>query len=516
MSRQPPTRAELLAALSVAIDLGLGQPAEHMLKSALIATRLADRLGLARPQRDAVYYTTLIMWIGCHADSHEFARWFGDDIAVRHDSYFVDWTGMPYQRFILGNIKRGESLLDRLKTISSLVVNARGQVSQLIHSHCMSAALLAERMGLDGDVRAALPFAFERWDGAGLPTGAGGDAIPLPMRIAQLADAMEVHHRTFGLDGAVATARKRRGGQFDPQIVDAFVGDPAPIVAHPPGGDVWGAAVREAPDRDQRTDDASLDALLAALGEFVDLKCPFLLGHSAATATLVAEAARVAGLPDDAVAEVRRAGHVHDLGRIGVSNRIWSKCGPLGAADRERMRLHPYFTVRILRQVQGLEKVAAIAGNHHERLDGSGYPRGLMSATLTPSDRLLAAAACYQSALEPRPYRDPLSPPAAERRLRDQVRAGGLDAAAVDAVLTAAGRPTGRPSRPGGLTAREAEVLTLVARGHSNAEIASSLVISVKTARNHVERIYTKIGVRNRIGASMFALQNGLVGPTGD
>ena len=82
-----PTRAELLAALSVAVDLGLGQPAEHMLRSALIATRIADRLGLSRAQRDCVYYSTLIMWIGCHADSHEYARWFGDDIAVRHDSY---------------------------------------------------------------------------------------------------------------------------------------------------------------------------------------------------------------------------------------------------------------------------------------------------------------------------------------------------------------------------------------------------------------------------------------------
>src|SRR5689334_8220577 len=143
-----PTRAEVLAALSVAIDLGLGQPAEHMLRSALIATRIADRLGLDASQRDCIYYATLIMWIGCHADSHEYARWFGDDIAVRRGSYLVDWSGLPYQRFLLTNIGRGESLLSRLRTAATLYANARGHISELIHSHCTSAALLAERIGL--------------------------------------------------------------------------------------------------------------------------------------------------------------------------------------------------------------------------------------------------------------------------------------------------------------------------------------------------------------------------------
>ncbi|EUA14449.1 hypothetical protein I546_0017 [Mycobacterium kansasii 732] len=151
-----PTRAELLAALSVAIDLGLGQPAEHMLRSALIATRLADRLGLSRQQRDSTYYATLIMWIGCHADSHEYARWFGDDIAVRRDSYLVDWSGLPYLRFLAGNVGRGQPLVHRLSTMATLFINARGHISQLIHSHCTSAALLADRIGLDPTVQAAV------------------------------------------------------------------------------------------------------------------------------------------------------------------------------------------------------------------------------------------------------------------------------------------------------------------------------------------------------------------------
>jgi HD-GYP domain-containing protein (c-di-GMP phosphodiesterase class II) len=508
-----PTRAELLAALSVAIDLGLGQPAEHMLRSALIGTRIADRLGLSRAQRDCVYYSTLIMWIGCHADSHEFARWFGDDIAVRHDSYFVDWAGWPYYRFLASHVARGESTARRLTVMASLFANARGQLSQMIHSHCTSAALLAERMGLARDVQDALRASFERHDGGGLPGGLRGDAIPIAMRVAQVADMAEVHHRISGVDGANAMVRARRGGQFDPVIADTFIGDAERILAGPPIGDSWTAALHEAPDRAERVDGDELDAMLAALGDFVDLKCPFTLGHSRAVGRLAADAVAIAGLDDDAVTLTRRAGHVHDLGRIGISNQIWSKPAALTDAEFERVRLHPYLTVRILSRVSGLGQVAALAGNHHECLNGSGYPRSLAAPALGLTDRILAAAVSYQSALEPRPYRMALSAQDASRRLNARVRDGELDPAAVDAVLHAAGhRERDADPRPDRLTPREIEVLRLVATGASNNEIAGTLVISQKTARNHVERIYAKIGVSNRIGASMYAVEHGLTG----
>lgn len=509
-----PTRAELLAALSVAVDLGLGQPAEHMLRSALIATRIADRLGLSARERDCVYYTALVMWIGCHADSHEYARWFGDDIAVRHDSYLVDWAGLPYFRFLISNVARGEPLSRRLWVLAALLVNARGQLSRLIHSHCTSAGLLAARMGLGADVQHALSFTFERFDGGGLPAGVRGEAIPIAIRVVQLADTVEVHQRTLGIQGAAAMVRARRGGQFAPRIADVFLTDPEQILAGPAAGDSWNAALRQAPDRGEQLAGPALEDMLQALGDFVDLKCPFTLGHSRAVAELAASAAGIAGLAEAEVATLRRAGYVHDLGRIGVSNRVWSKPTTLSAGEFERVRLHPYLTVRILSQVNGLREVATLAGNHHECLDGTGYPRNLTGGALTLSDRILAAAVSYQSALEPRPYRPAMSPAGAERRLRARMTAGELDATAVDAVLDAAAHRPGRAHvRPDRLTPREIEVLRLVATGASNKEIATALVISEKTARNHVERTYAKIGVSNRIGASMYALQNGLAAP---
>lgn len=505
----PVSRTDLLAALSVAIDLGLGQPMDHMLRSAVIGSRLAERLDLTEDDRTTVFYCCLMMWIGCHADSHEYTQWFGDDIAVRHDSYFVDWSGIAYQRFLLRNIGRSSPLPHRARLVAKLLVDARGNLGGMVQSHCLSASLLADDIGLGTAVGAALPYTFERWDGGGLPNGAAGTVIPVAMRVAQVADVAEVHHRVNGLDGAVDEVRRRSGTQFDPAVVDVFIACADELLHNL--DDAWSAAADAAPDPGTPMTDAELDDLLRAMGDFVDLKCPFTLGHSRAVADIAAAAARGAGLPPSEVDVIRRAAHVHDLGRIGVSNRVWEKRSPLTNAERERVHMHPFLTGRILARVGGLEAVRAVAVNHHERLDGSGYPNGLRGPDLSTGDRILAAAESYCSYTEPRPYRAADSPTDAANRLRTEVRAGRLDGPAAEAVLEAAGhRRSRRPSAPAGLTPREVEVLMHVAQGRSNREIASTLWIAEKTVRNHVEHIYAKINVSNRIGASMFAIRHGL------
>jgi HD-GYP domain-containing protein (c-di-GMP phosphodiesterase class II) len=507
-----PGRAELLAALSLAIDLGLGQPMEHMLRSSLIAARLADRLGLGEQQRGVVFYANLVAWIGCQADSHEVAGWFGDDVALRADQYRVDWAGLPFLGLLASHVGRGRPLLARGGRAVSFLVAPRGRLSELIHSHCASAGVLADRVGLAAEVREALAYFFERWDGGGLPVGARGDAIPVEMRVVQLADVAEVHLRRAGVDGAVAMARSRSGTQFDPAIAATFGRCAGEILDGLPG-DVWRAALAQAPDRDRLLTEGELDGLLEAMGDFVDLKCPFTLGHSRGVAALAAEAGRRCGLPGPDVKLLRRAGLVHDLGRMGVSNAIWEKPGPLSAGEWERVRLHPYLTGRILSRVRGLEPVAALAAGHHERQDGSGYPRAVGGGALTPPERLLAAADVYHALVEPRPHRGALSEDEAAERLRRQARASRLDAQAVDAVLEAAGhRVPRRKAWPAGLTTREVEVLRLVAQGRSNRGIADGLCISEKTVRNHVEHIYTKLAVSNRTGASLFAVEHGIVG----
>ncbi len=249
------------------------------------------------------------------------------------------------------------------------------------------------------------------------------------------------------------------------------------------------------------------------MADLVDLKSPYLAGHSRGVANLVSEAARVSGHTEDEVSTLRRAALIHDLGRLGVSNAIWDKPGPLAQAESERVRLHPYLTDRMLARVSALGASREIASRHHERLDGSGYPRGLTAASLTPSDRLLAAADVYHAMNEPRPHRAPLDPGRASRELRAGAIAGRLDGEAVDAVLKAAGhRAPARRVWPGGLTAREVEVLGQLARGHSNKQIAQQLVVAPKTVANHVEHIYAKLGVSSRAAATLFATQHGLMG----
>jgi HD-GYP domain-containing protein (c-di-GMP phosphodiesterase class II) len=506
-----PRLVEVLGALSVAIDLGLGQPAEHMLRSATIACRLSARLGLSPEQRSTVYYSTLVMWIGCHADSQEYARWFGDDIAVRHEAYLVDWAGVPYLRFLLGNVAKGEPLPQRLKVMGELFRDAHGQLATLVHSHCASAASLARHIGLSPEVATTLAYTFERYDGRGLPVGASGDQIPVEMRVAQFADVAEVHHRTYGLDAMIAMAGSRRGGQFDPVVVNAALTRPEELFAAAPDSDAWKDALDWAPDGEVRLTDEHLDRLVCAIGDFVDLKCPFTLGHSRAVATLAATAGEGLGMTASEVATLRRAGHLHDLGRLGVSNDLWSKRDNLSPSEWERVRMHPYLTERVLDRIPGLGAVRTVARAHHEHLDGTGFPLGVGGAVLGRSERILAAAVAYQSALEPRPYREPMSPQQAMERLRSRSRSGRLDPDCVDAVLVVAGHRPLRPRRDDRLTPREHEVLGLVSRGFTNREIASRLVLSEKTVRNHVERTYTKIGATNRVGASLYALQHGLV-----
>jgi HD-GYP domain-containing protein (c-di-GMP phosphodiesterase class II) len=259
--------------------------------------------------------------------------------------------------------------------------------------------------------------------------------------------------------------------------------------------------------------DADLDGVLEAMADLVDMKSPWMAGHSRGVANLVAEAAGVSAIPEEDVIALRRAGFVHDLGRLGISNAIWDKPGPLTAAELERARLRPYLTDRILAGLPSFARIRRLAARACERLDGSGYPSGLTGAELSPHERLLAAADAYHAMTEPRPHRTALPADCAAAEVRSEVKAGRLDGDAVAAVLKAAGhRAPARRDGPRGLTAREVEVLGLLARGHSNKEIARKLVVAPRTVSSHVEHLYAKLGVSSRAGATLFASQHGLVG----
>jgi HD-GYP domain-containing protein (c-di-GMP phosphodiesterase class II) len=504
--------AELVAALSLGVDLGFGQPMEHVLRECMIALRLADRLGLDDEERSTVYYTGLLVGVGCHADAHEQAKWFGDDIALKSTKYDHDFRSPRATAAMLGMVGSGNPPLHRFRVGLEFAISGRRDLDGMVARHAAVATALAERLGLPTAVQEAVGSSYEQWDGKGWPDGLAGDRIPVAARLVQFAEFVEVAHRLGGDDEAIALAEKRSGLQFDPALAAALRAEPDGILGGLDSVHTWSAVIDAEPALRVTLSGDDFDDALRAIADFVDLKSPYTLGHARAVSELTAATAAQLELPEDEARLLSRAALVHDLGRLGVSNAIWDKPGPLGAGEWERVRLHPYLTERMLHQSAALAPLAAVAVQHRERLDGSGYPKGLSGAAISRPARILGAADAYQSMCEPRPHRPPLDADRAAAELQADARAGKLDAEAVAAVLAAAGHSvSSRREWPAGLTAREVDVLRLVARGLSSKQIATELVITPKTARNHIEHIYAKIDASSRVGASLFATEHGLL-----
>jgi len=485
---------------------------EHVLRAWLIAARLGDHVGLEPNQRGSLYYMATLAWVGCVADTPEVAAWFGDDIAYRGDSYQIDMAGLPMLGFMLRHVGAGRPAVQRMRLAANLVTTGGKGIERGMLSHCLTTARMAERIGLGSDVRDPLQHFFTRWDGKGVPAGVGGEDVALRMRLFQLADIVEVFHRSGGTDAAVEVARARRGSHFDPALVDAFCAAAANVLGDPATEADWHAFIEDEPALQRRLSERELNVALEATADFTDLRSPSRAGHSRGVADLVARAAAHAGRPDAEIVALRRAALMHDIGLHGVPASILDKAGPLSASESERMRMHSYYTERMLSRPPVLARLGAIASLTHERCDGSGYHRGLAGPAIPVTGRLLAAACAYRAMTEPRSHRPAMTPKQATAQLRADVRAGALDADAVDAVMAAAGQSSGkRRSGPAGLTPRELEVLILIARGASNRQVALALGIAAKTAGTHIERIYMKTGASTRSTATLFAMQHGLL-----
>jgi HD-GYP domain-containing protein (c-di-GMP phosphodiesterase class II) len=504
--------AELVAALSLGIDLGFGQPMEHVLRQCLIALRLAERIGLDEDARAVVYYTALLIDVGCHTDAHEQAKWFGDDIGLKSTKYDYDVHSLRAAAAGIRRLGAGTPPLHRFRLGLEFAISGHREVDDMIAHHAAIARTLAEQLALPEEVLDGLSAAYEQWDGRGWPGELKGTAVPVAARLASLAEFVEVAHRVGGPEAATALARNRAGKQFDPELAMLIVAEGDMLLSDLDSVGTWEAVIDAEPALAVVLSAERFDAALVAIANFVDLKSPYTLGHARAVADLAAATGARLGMPEEDVRTLRRAGLVHDLGRLGVSNSIWDKPGPLGAGEWERVRLHPYLTERMLHQSEALAPLGAIAVQHRERLDGSGYPHGLTGAAISRAARILGAADAYQAMREPRPHRPARDPGDAAAELRADAQAGRLDHDAAEAVLGAAGhRVLRRHGGPAGLTAREVEVLRLLARGLSNKQIAERLVISPKTVGNHVEHIYMKIDASTRARASLFAMQHGLL-----
>ncbi len=502
--------AELMAAISLAIDIADGYPLEKSLRDALLAVGLARELGLHGQDLSDVYFTALLAHLGCTAQSFDLAAGFGgDDIGIRR----VQLTGDP--QIIKKAFRESAKQMSPLEVaaiMARIAIGGRRLFQSNTDATCEAADRLATRLGMSTGVRRALSHIYTRWDGKGFPPTSGED-IALPARIAGLAFLAVAYDQLGGRTTATAMVQQRAGTGIDPTVASAFLRNADQLLGQVEADSIWDTALAAEPEPRPWLPASRLDQVGQAFADFVDLKSPFTLSHSAGVARVAEIAVRVMGRGEDAAAGARRAGLLHDLGRVSVPNGIWDKRGPLTGAEWERVRMHPYYTERILAHSPLLQPLAEVAGMHHERLDGSGYHRGASAASISAGARVLEASDAYHAMTEDRPHRPALPPSKAAEQLGQEARTGRLDHEAVAAVLEAVGqaRPGARQAWPAGLSEREVDVLRLLARGKREKEIGRALFISTNTVHHHVKQIYEKAGVSTRAGAALFAMEHDLV-----
>ena len=514
----PPRLGEFFATLALAQDNAFGQPLESQLRSCLLATWMCDAAEFEKKVRETVYWVALLRYVGCTGHAHEVATVFGDEIAIRAQTLVHDAANpAEVMRDVVAFATAGRAQEEREQIVRMIQQTAREWAVHNFASGCEVADMLVRRLDFGPDVREALRFTFERWNGNGYPAHASGDNIPLAMRIVHLSHDMEAIGRLFSPDQALDAARDRRDRTYDPRLTDLFVAHGRTWFDRLDKIEPWDAVLELEPMPRRMLEGDALDDALAVAADFIDLKSPYMAGHSRRCAQLGADAARLLGCGEDAVAIVRRAALVHDFGTTAVPNSIWDKPGPLTRAEFDRVELHPMLTEQMLRRSPALAALNPVASAHHEKCDASGYHKRVRADAADAGACVLAAVEVYTGLTGERADRLPFSAENAAAELRRLASQGVLEPHATEAVLEAAGHgKSGAPASkrqggPGGLSRREVDVLKLAARGLTAREIADRLYISPKTADHHIQHIYNKIGVSTRAAAALWASQHAVV-----
>ena len=511
-------RADFMMFLAYASDLATGHSSDFALRSCVVAMRIADLAGFSEQDRRNAYHQSMLRYVGCNADTHLLSEAFGDEIALRRDLVGIDMSdrgqlGSAFVRaFKRHYVDLAPAALERAieEGLSQAVAVSR----PVLTAHCEVAQRIGERLGLSEEIRGNLGQIYERWDGKGLPRGLKGDDVLPAVRLITLAQDVIALNDAVGVDAMARMIAARADGPYEAELARVVSANATSLL------EGIGATVERAtilalePDPPAMLNEAECDEAFLAIADMIDMRMPFTYGHSRAVADLAEAAGLKAGMPAVDVRALRWAGHVHDIGELAVPVSTWMNGGPLSMRDRDAASLHPYYGERALTSFgrEG-DPIAALVLRHHERLDGSGYHRKIGGFDLSPAARILAAAETFQTAREDRPHRKALSDQAAASKLRTDVREGRICPDAAEAVLSVAGQPSRRaPPRPlAGLTPREIEVLRLIAAGMTAKETARKLDISPKTADNHIQSIYGKIGVATRAAAALYAVEHGVL-----
>ncbi|HET9066470.1 MAG TPA: HD domain-containing phosphohydrolase [Gemmatimonadales bacterium] len=431
--------ASVVGALSYALDLTEGQPAGHSVRTTLIGMRLAAELGLDELARSELFYGLLLKDLGCSSNASRLAGLFGsDDHLLKHAHKLTDWTATSEAaRYAYKHSLPGGSRLARAWHALMLGTRAKEIGREMIATRCERGADIAAMLGLPAGSAAAIRGLDEHWDGNGMPFGLVGTATPILARIAGLSQTVEVFARSFDVRTAYEMARARQGRWFDPVLVEAlgaFEFDAAFWADLRGANSLVALADVEPRDRLVHADERQLDQIAEGFARVIDAKSPFTSTHSQNVAFLSSRTAAEMGLAHGEIRTIRRAALLHDIGKLGVSNRILDKPAALDPVEFQLMQQHTRYTFEILSQVSRFRTFAATAAAHHERLDGSGYHLGLRGEELGTAARILAVADCTEAMMADRPYRAGLGLEETVDRLRKLAARGHLCASATEAL----------------------------------------------------------------------------------
>lgn len=513
--------SDVLGALSLAGDLAVGLPAEHGLRSCLVAMRVAQRLSLPAWEQITVYYTSLLMDAGCTAWTSQIAkRMLTDEIVARRELVFHTDIRSRFQLvgWMWRFLAHGAPFGTRAGRFVDFAAHGPDVLREGFQNTCDVARDLAARLGMPEEVQGALLSVFEQWDGGGFPRGLQGQNIPMACRVVYLAAFFEVFHASGGRAGAIELTRRGRGRAFDPEAVDALLAATNEAdfwQAFESDESLWPAVMSLEPENRLRwTSEEQVTDAAVALADFADMKSAYSLGHSRRVAAAAEGVALRVGLSEGDVLDLRRAALTHDLGLVAVPSFVLDKPrAKLTRSEWEQVRLHPYHGERILSNVPALRAAAEIVGAHHERLDGDGFHRGLKGRQIPVGAQVIAVSDRFDELTHDAPDRSALAPEEALEVMKGEV-GSSFSAAVFEPLKGTLGFAQAAPSRrewPAGLTDREVEVLRLAARGLNRRETASKLSVSESTVRTHLEHIYAKIGVSSRAAATLFAVEHELL-----
>lgn len=400
---------QLLGALSHALDLTEGQPQGHCVRACWIGTRIGQRLGLGHAELSDLYYALLLKDLGCSSNAARICQlYLTDDLTFKGNFKTVDGSIRQALAFVVKNTGRGHDLVTRLRTTRNVLRDAGEIAHEMIETRCHQGADIASAMGFSAAVCDGIQSLDEHWDGGGRPEGVKGGAIPLFSQIALISQVIDVFHRQSGRDAATREVGDRAGTWFDPRVVAAALACAA-------DGRLWDELESAEIERrvfeaepataGWRLDDDRIDEVVYGFGRVIDAKSPFTQGHSARVAGYTDQICVEMGYGEDDRRWMRRAGLLHDIGKLGVSNLILDKPDRLTEAEFEVMKRHPTMGRQVLERVDLFRPMADLAAAHHERLDGAGYPLGVGAEALNREMRILTVADIFDALTADRPYR---------------------------------------------------------------------------------------------------------------